>query len=321
MAHAQWQYHQNKNEKVGHTCQSVGVARNMKQNNAEARKDGKEQKKQKKGICVWGESLSLATGDRLGKKRQAHRDSFLLTTVLSLKCRSLCTKIQLCWPQHPKGKGKERTEERHKLWGGEWENKSKIQNRESEFIERRRRREHERERYRAETDSSYIRAAVLNLNQISPLQVFRLNVLEDYRRQILTKEKDIYEKKHFPQAENHRSALLLHTQSGRDTWLEGAVILIKRRGEDWWGYFSLTFITPEYSSSVPSFINWLKALMKSHVSKRTANWCPDWSWCSRLCCYKQTFCSSHDHACSWPLRQPQPTIASVPFPINNHCTR
>lgn len=40
-------HHRNKKEKVGHTCQSVGVARNAKQNDAEARKDGKEQKSEK----------------------------------------------------------------------------------------------------------------------------------------------------------------------------------------------------------------------------------------------------------------------------------
>lgn len=37
-------------EKVGHTCQSVSVARNVKQNNAEARKDGKEQKRQREAF-------------------------------------------------------------------------------------------------------------------------------------------------------------------------------------------------------------------------------------------------------------------------------
>lgn len=126
-------------------------------------------------------SVSLAAGGRPGKKRQAHRDQFLLTTVLCLKCRSLCTKIQLCWPQHPKEN--KRTEERHKLWGGEWEKKSKLQNRESEFTERERGGwEQERGWY-----PSYTRAEVLNRSFQCKFTLFRLfsNFFEDYRRQIL----------------------------------------------------------------------------------------------------------------------------------------
>lgn len=59
-------------EKVSHTCQSVGVARNMKQSNVEAEKMGKNRQSKK----LMFESFSSATGDPVRKKRQAHRDQF-----------------------------------------------------------------------------------------------------------------------------------------------------------------------------------------------------------------------------------------------------
>lgn len=127
----QSQYHQNKNEKVSHTCQSVSVAWNM---NRTTQAEKMENNRRSKKAFERPESLSWATGDRLVKKRQAHRDTFLSTTVLSLKCRSLCTKIQLCWPQHPKEKKKNRR--KAQTLGRREREQSKIRNRESEFTER-----------------------------------------------------------------------------------------------------------------------------------------------------------------------------------------
>ena len=78
--YSSWQHHHNKNEKgkVGRTCKSVSVARNMKQNNAESQKRWERTEEAKKGECLREktarEPFSLATGDQLGKKRPAHRD-------------------------------------------------------------------------------------------------------------------------------------------------------------------------------------------------------------------------------------------------------
>lgn len=106
--HAQWQYHQHKNQKEKGQPYLSECQRGSKYETEQqrGRKGGEKQKKQK-GKCLRRKSLSLLTGDRLGKKRQAHRDSFLSTTVLCLKCRNLCTKIQLYWPQHPKEQTRE----------------------------------------------------------------------------------------------------------------------------------------------------------------------------------------------------------------------
>lgn len=94
----------------------VGVDRNMKQNHAEAEKMEMNRSSKK---AFKGGKILLAAGDRLGKKRQMHRWVFFLeTTVLSLKCRSLCTKNTVVLASAPQRKQK-RTEERHKLWGGE----------------------------------------------------------------------------------------------------------------------------------------------------------------------------------------------------------
>ena len=84
---------------------------NMKQKHAEAEKMGKNRR---------SKNSQRATGGRLRKKRQAHRDSLLLTTVLCLKCRSLCTKKYSCVGLSTPKKNK-RTEERHKNSGGESE--------------------------------------------------------------------------------------------------------------------------------------------------------------------------------------------------------
>lgn len=88
-------------------------------------KSGEGQKMQR-GKCLRKRSArpSLATGHRLGEKRQPTDSKFVSsTTVLCLKCRSLCTKIQLCWPQHPK----EKREKKKGTNSGEESEKSKIQ--------------------------------------------------------------------------------------------------------------------------------------------------------------------------------------------------
>lgn len=115
-AHAKRRYHRNKKGKVGHTCQSRRGS-TCETEPCRGRKDGNEAAK--KAFKGAKHGVLLAAGDRLGKKRQMHRWFFSLeTTVLSLKCRSLCTKNTVVLASAPQREQK-RTEERHKLWGGE----------------------------------------------------------------------------------------------------------------------------------------------------------------------------------------------------------
>lgn len=116
-AHAKRRYHRNKKEKDGHTCQSRRGSK-YETEPCRGRKDGNEQKQQK-GIQGGKTRNLLAVGDRLGKKRQMHRFScFFGNNCIVFKVQEFMYKkyscVGLSTPKETK-----RTEERHKLWGGE----------------------------------------------------------------------------------------------------------------------------------------------------------------------------------------------------------
>lgn len=79
-------------ETVGHTCR---------------RWPGSKQETGKKmgeaNRHLRNEQTLVGNWRKLRKKRRAHRAGGLEATVLSLKCRSLGTEVQLCRPRHPKG--------------------------------------------------------------------------------------------------------------------------------------------------------------------------------------------------------------------------
>lgn len=79
--------------------------------------DGKEKRKKKKKKKVCGKTARAETGERLRKKEtRPQRLVFINNCIPFLKCRRLCTKIQLCCVGlgRPK-KERRRTDERHKL--------------------------------------------------------------------------------------------------------------------------------------------------------------------------------------------------------------
>lgn len=118
-AHAQWQHHQDKNEteKVSHTCQCQRGPK-YETEQRRGRKDigrteeAKMQMFEKKNTA---REPFIRNWRLTRKEKTSHQRLIFLTTVLRLKCRSLCTRIQLCWPQHLKGKTKN------------WENRRKAQ--------------------------------------------------------------------------------------------------------------------------------------------------------------------------------------------------
>lgn len=87
------------------------------------RKDGKEQRKQraKRAGKTARKPLLISSwrSTQEKKKTSPQRVVFVNNCIVFKVQEFMYKRIQLCWPQHPKEN--RRTEERHKLWGGEWE--------------------------------------------------------------------------------------------------------------------------------------------------------------------------------------------------------
>lgn len=123
----------------------------------------------------------------------------------------------------------ERTEERHRLWGGEWEPQQRTKHSEE-------RRERDR--------------AVLNRQPpLTPERRFSISLtLSLLKIQNAFQKTDWLKNKSFPEARH----------------LAGGLGLMR------WAL--LTFITPEYPSSVPSLIGWLEALMSDWRPSEPKAW-------------------------------------------------
>lgn len=122
----------------------------------------------------------------------------------------------------------ERTEERHRLWGGEWEPQQRTEHSEEH-------REHDR--------------AVLNRQPpLTPERRFSISLTLS-----LLEIQNAFQKTDWLKKKRGREApLCTFTNSVRSRHLAGGLGLIR------WAL--LTFITPEYPPSVPSLISWLEAL-------------------------------------------------------------
>lgn len=102
----------------------------MKQNNAEAEKMGKNRRSKKANVGGKTASEPFVSNWRSTRKEKTSPQRFIfLNNCIVFKVQEFMYKNTVVLASAPQRKKKNRTEERHKLWGGEREKKSKIQNR------------------------------------------------------------------------------------------------------------------------------------------------------------------------------------------------
>lgn len=130
----------NKNEKkmFAIPVKSVGVARNMKHNNAEGEGRGKKKMartEEAKGRCLRKQAARLSNWRPTQKEKTSPQTSGFVNNCIVFKVQEFMYKNTVVLASAPQRK--KRTEERHKLWGGERGKKSKIQKlRERIYIKR-----------------------------------------------------------------------------------------------------------------------------------------------------------------------------------------
>lgn len=158
MAHAQRQYHQNKNGKSRPYLSECQRGSKCETEQRRGKKRWKSTEKAKKRhSCLrrkWPESFWLAPGGSTRKEKTSPQRFSFVNNCIVFKVQEFMYKNTVVLASAPKGKTK-RTEERHKLWG----RRMREQNQNTE-----RREEDESTTETRETDS-YSGAAVLKLHR------------------------------------------------------------------------------------------------------------------------------------------------------------
>lgn len=130
----------------------------------------------KRHLCWRTATESVVSNWRSTRKEKTSPQRYIfVNNCIVFKVQEFMYKNTVVLASAPQSE-KKRTEERHKLWGEERENKAKYRT-ERVNLQRERRMKHES--YRTET-ASYNRAAVLNLSWISSVNFFAFSGFSDY---------------------------------------------------------------------------------------------------------------------------------------------
>lgn len=115
----------NEKEKVGHTCQRVSVARNMKQNNAEAEKMGKNRRSKKANVGGKTASEPFVSNWRSTRKEKTSPQRFIfLNNCIVFKVQEFMYKNTVVLASAPQRKKK--TEQKKGTNSGEEREKRKA---------------------------------------------------------------------------------------------------------------------------------------------------------------------------------------------------